>query len=292
LYLNSLVIDVSQPNYLHPSVTSYDPLYLSDEQLRKSWLETTLYNTNDKSLWSVIPQLPSNTHPAGYSTYDPLFLSFLLANSLHSELKGKGRRKSNEPPTITPAPRHEKEKQLFDHIVNYSIDYAVGPLDYCGIAHIRHNQCVFLVLYPQNFTSNGNFRVILCRNDPQVGEYFRDRLEQGIRRRQHLQPGTQKVANPKAFKRKRSDVEAESTHNENQHSTAAPAKVKRTRRSVDKGLVLSFRGNEDLGKHRRSSTKQDEEIIANFEAVSKHLLSFAEPVSKLEGVDHLILLDF
>jgi hypothetical protein len=175
-------------------------------------------------------------------------------------VKGKGRRKSKEPPTITPAPRHEKEKQLFDYIVNYSIDYAVGPLDYCGIAHIRHNQCVVLLLYPQNFTSNGNFRVILCRNDPQVSEYFRDRLEQGIRRRQHLQPGTQKVANPKAFKRKRSDVEVESSQDENHNPTVAPAKVKRSRTSVDKGLVLSFRENKDLGKHRRSSIKRDEGV--------------------------------
>ncbi|KIJ99464.1 hypothetical protein K443DRAFT_8420 [Laccaria amethystina LaAM-08-1] len=241
-YFKRRGIDVSQPKYLHPTVTSYNPLFFSGEQLRKSWLETTLHYTNDKSLWSVIPQLPSNTHPTGYSTYDPF------------NEKGKGRRKSNGPPTITAAPRHEKEKQLFNHIVNYSINYAVGPLDYCGIAHIQHN------------------KVILCRNDPQVSKYLCDRLEQGIRRRQHLQPGTQKVANPKAFKRKRRDVEAESTHHENQHPPAAPAKVKCTCTSID-------------------STKQDEEIIANFDAVSKHLLSFNKPVSELEGVDHLIPLE-
>lgn len=130
------------------------------------------------------------------------FSSSYIPNFLLSKVKGKGRHKLNEPPTIMPAPRHKKEKLLFDHMVNYSIDYAVGPLNYCGIAHIRHNQCVFILLYPLNFTSNGDFRVILCQNDLQVSEYFCDHLEQGICQHQHLQPGTQKVANPKAFKHK------------------------------------------------------------------------------------------
>lgn len=71
-----------------------------------------------------------------------LIYAHLIYSTAPKKGKGKGKKKAKEPPQVTPAPREEKKKQLFDYIVNYSIDYAVGPLDYCGIAHVRHNQCV------------------------------------------------------------------------------------------------------------------------------------------------------
>ncbi|KAF4606217.1 hypothetical protein EYR38_000266 [Pleurotus pulmonarius] len=152
----NLGIETTKPTYLHSSMASFTPLYLPAKSLQGSWVEPSLYYTSDKPLWSIVPQLPSNTFPAGFSTETC-----------------KGKRKAKGPPQVSPAPREEKQRQLFEYIVNFMIDYA------------------------------------------------------------HIQKGKQKVANPKAFKRKK-EVEEENL------PPTEPNPARRRRLSADKRLALGL----------------------------------------------------
>ncbi|KAF4569538.1 hypothetical protein EYR36_009332 [Pleurotus pulmonarius] len=188
-YFERRGIETTKPRYLHSSMASFTPLYLPAKSLQGSWVEPSLYYTSDKPLWSIVPQLPSNTFPAGFSTETC-----------------KGKHKAKGPPQVSPAPREEKQRQLFEYIVNFTIDYA---------------------------------------NDPQVDSYICDRLEQGICRRQHIQKGKQKVANPKAFKRNK-EVEEENL------PPTEPNPAKRRRLSADKRLALGLLVQETTMKTHES----------------------------------------
>lgn len=47
---------------------------------------------------------------------------------------------------VTPVTGPARTKELFEYIVTYTNGYAVGPLDYCGVARIIHGRYVPLAL--------------------------------------------------------------------------------------------------------------------------------------------------
>lgn len=109
-----------------------------------------------------------------------------------------GRLSSKINKSVTRVTGDAYRKALFSYIIRYTKDYAVGPLDYCGIARIIHGRYVLSCLVILCFSSylcihhSHFFSILVCRNDPQERAYINERLEMSIARRGRIQPGTRK----------------------------------------------------------------------------------------------------
>ncbi|KAF9486912.1 hypothetical protein BDN71DRAFT_1553085 [Pleurotus eryngii] len=126
--------------------------------LLKSWTNCYLYNTDHKSFWCTMGNLPANTLPYSRQSVEV------------------------EQPCVTIVLPDQQKKELFENIVLYRKGYAVGPLDYCGIAQIH---CKKVAIY-----------------------FFKMLLEASFDRRRHLKIGKQKTTNLQAAKQKQASQEA------------------------------------------------------------------------------------
>lgn len=121
--------------------------------LRASHPRTLLYRASATDIWSVIPAYPSNSAPIPRATppklpaasHPPERKSRATSTAKKGKNPGKRRAppapKPKAPPRPSPTPMHEcdtgtREKALLSYIIQHTLDYTVGPLDYCGIARL------------------------------------------------------------------------------------------------------------------------------------------------------------
>ncbi|KAJ7780495.1 hypothetical protein B0H14DRAFT_3164134 [Mycena olivaceomarginata] len=109
-----------------------------------------LYRASNTDIWSVIPAYPNNSAPIP---------------------RPKPRRSMSNKvplaPTPSPTPMSEcdsgtREKALLNSIIQYTQDFTVGPLDYCGIARLIKGRGPDIIMY--------------CKGDPRVPEFYHRRL--------------------------------------------------------------------------------------------------------------------
>ncbi|KAF9487356.1 hypothetical protein BDN71DRAFT_1594545 [Pleurotus eryngii] len=181
------------PTFLHPSVASFSPLFLTSKAMGKCRAVTAMYNTSDKAYWTIINALPLKTiSPTNAATPG----SFIQASMV------------------------ERDKQYFKYVVEHSREYAVGPLDYCGVGHV----------YRQ--------KVMICRHDKNVLPGLRRLLQRGEARRSLLKKGIRRPL----VKKKRSVWEEEEEVS-SQPQPQGPPPAKRRRISAEKRLILEAAAN-------------------------------------------------
>ncbi|KAJ8473482.1 hypothetical protein ONZ45_g16274 [Pleurotus djamor] len=147
------------PTFIHPSLSSISlPLFLPPKAMMDSWTLSHFYYTKDKPFWCAFPNLPSNSLPSTIQS--------TLEDSQNSM-----------------ASKSDRSSHLFETIVKFSKEYAIGPTDYCGIARVHHNQ------------------TILCHHDPLLTSYFLESFKANFSRRRHLKAGKQKTADPAVAKK-------------------------------------------------------------------------------------------
>ncbi|KAJ7210616.1 hypothetical protein C8J57DRAFT_1608084 [Mycena rebaudengoi] len=186
----------------------YEPLLLPNDQIRsKSRMHRdTFAYQGKKQMWSITQQFPDNMTSS---------LEFGHLNNEVTEIIGAAR-----------------TKRLFKTIVESTCGVAIGPLEYCGNAHLLHI---------------GNVPVVsVCHGDPTIPPYYakrslrgRDRVASNLakpdkRKRARTDKENQKLTNSLAFLDKIEVVVEE--------EDMVPAPKKR-RISADQRLALAAKAN-------------------------------------------------
>lgn len=136
---NLVAVAVAPPLDFLPPITYYDPLYLPSSDMRTSWVPSYLYSTTSKKFWSVLPLMPSNSFPDLPFGVKSVLFFFIIG--FNNSVLIFSRYTVSKIENLT---GDERKTELFDHIVNHTKKWAVGPLDYCGIARIAHGKQVYL----------------------------------------------------------------------------------------------------------------------------------------------------
>ncbi|KAJ7156231.1 hypothetical protein C8R46DRAFT_1294815 [Mycena filopes] len=132
------------------SPLAYTYLFHDDIKARRaSHPRTLLYRASSSDIWSVIPAYPPNSAPIPRSKPG-------CSNS----------KKSPSTPTSSPTPMLESDsgtraKALLNYIIQFTQDYTIGPLDYCGIARLIRGAGPDVIMY--------------CKGDPRVKEFYHRR---------------------------------------------------------------------------------------------------------------------
>ncbi|KAJ8521068.1 hypothetical protein ONZ45_g2221 [Pleurotus djamor] len=166
---------------------------------------------------------PTFIHPSLPLISSPLFLSPKEMSDSWTTSYPVSSAVSSAQPVATMASKSERANHLFDTIVNFSKEFAIGPTDYCGIARIHRNQ------------------IILCHHDPILTDYSKSSFEANFTRRQHLKLGKQKTADPQVAKKRKRESESTkaSDMKENKSVESVPtSSTKKRRISADKQVVL------------------------------------------------------
>jgi hypothetical protein len=109
--------------WLNPSAYLY-LFSMGTKARRASHPLVHLYRASNTDIWSVIPAYPNNSAPIPRS---------------------KPRRSMSNKAPLAPTPSPTlmsecdsgmREKALLNSIIQYTQDFTVGPLDYCGIARL------------------------------------------------------------------------------------------------------------------------------------------------------------
>ncbi|KAJ7637920.1 hypothetical protein DFH06DRAFT_1053934, partial [Mycena polygramma] len=123
---------------------------------RASHIRTLLYRASATDIWSVIPAYPDNSAP--------------IPRRRPPKVEDNNARKPTKrkvvPPKVKPTPMQEcdsttREKALLSYIIQYTQDYTVGPLDYCGVARLVKGRGPDIIMY--------------CKGDPRVPEFYQRR---------------------------------------------------------------------------------------------------------------------
>ncbi|KAJ7601865.1 hypothetical protein DFH06DRAFT_1399924 [Mycena polygramma] len=123
---------------------------------RASHIRTLLYRASATDIWSVIPAYPDNSAP--------------IPRRRPPKVEDNNARKPTKrkvvPPKVKPTPMKEcdsttREKALLSYIIQYTQDYTVGPLDYCGVARLVKGRGSDIIMY--------------CKGDPRVPEFYQRR---------------------------------------------------------------------------------------------------------------------
>ncbi|KAF8129449.1 hypothetical protein K438DRAFT_1999852 [Mycena galopus ATCC 62051] len=98
------------------------------------------YRVSSTDVWSVIPAFPENSAPIPRArppqlrkSKDPLLISTGANPSKKSKPKAASVLKL-KPTPIEQSGSSEREHSLLSYIIQYTQDFTIGPLDYCGIA--------------------------------------------------------------------------------------------------------------------------------------------------------------
>ncbi|KAJ6611852.1 hypothetical protein B0H10DRAFT_1952741 [Mycena sp. CBHHK59/15] len=146
--------------------------------LRASHPRTLLYRASATDIWSVIPTYPSNSAPIPRAKPPKLPAAShppagkYRATSMAKKGKNPGKchappaPKPKAPPRPSPTPMHEcdmgtQEKALLSYIIQHTLDYTVGPLDYCGIARLIKGRGADIIMY--------------CKGDLCIPEFYQRR---------------------------------------------------------------------------------------------------------------------
>ena len=265
----------SAPTFLRQG--HYSTLYPTSDS-KKSWTHraTYTYQAGQKIVWSITPKFPSNScfldEPYVYISQFYCLLSeasFFICSSNKS---------------ISLIEGLERDGKLFKNIVKSTNKVAIGPLEYCGNAHViqgPHGRELYVFFYIQKhkLIYKHVISVAVVRGDTQIPEYFAIRLLKGMNRRSAVKPGKQKRAMTQSSRtalKKRVPLiyqERPNTSFEDNLASSDPSSSdtsfsniplsqcnlplpqKRRRLCVDKHLVVGEKENiyeEDMGKRRRS----------------------------------------
>ncbi|KAJ7260144.1 Cupredoxin [Mycena rebaudengoi] len=221
----------------------YSPLFLPTHEMSSMQRKKRSVYTfrGCKQLWSITPNFPPNSHwgkDADGDVIDPAY------SRLH-EITGT-----------------EREHMIFSYIVTKTLKVSIGPLEYCGNAHIIH--------------VGRSERLVACVGDASVSEHHALRLISGRERKS----GTKTVDATKvlaAFDRKRAREEMENMV----PADAGPSKPKKRRINADQRLALATISPQPSDRRPAPATGPNDVFLSTFQA--KIISRYVNAVLALDG---------
>ncbi|KAJ6572487.1 hypothetical protein DFH09DRAFT_1277419 [Mycena vulgaris] len=156
-------------SWLNPSAYTY----LFHNNKRERHPLTILYRASSTDIWSVIPAFPDNSAPIPRARppkpRKKVPVIVVPAKGVRKR-KALGTRQPKLKPVSVlipkPTPIQQcspsiRERALLSYIIQYTQDFTVGPLDYCGIA--------------RRIKGRGDDVIMYCKGDPRVSEFYHRR---------------------------------------------------------------------------------------------------------------------